>query len=117
MRRWSNYKLVLGMTWRRRWKDHPEISDTVERVGVIWRIELEDRAVEGNERRDRENAISFAGSVQRFTETKLQQHRWAEDKLQKDDAGFRLSKDEALRVVREEAPTLAAMGHMRLALR
>jgi hypothetical protein len=44
-----------------------------------------------------------------ITETKLEQHRWAEDKLQEMMRELDLSREAAMEIVREKAPTLAAM--------
>ena len=40
---------------------------------------------------------------------KVEQHRWAEERLQSMMRDFDLSREEALEIVKEKAPTLAAM--------
>jgi hypothetical protein len=49
------------------------------------------------------------GESTKITETKLEQHRWAEDKLQELMREMNLSREEMMEIVREKAPTLAAM--------
>lgn len=44
-----------------------------------------------------------------ITENKLEQRRWAEERLQETMREFKMSREEALELVREKAPTWAGM--------